>query len=343
MSHPLGKSIRSATVNYDTDKLNILTFPTHERYETGICLTGHNFYAAHNEGIKTWNSNYAPVPPNYTLFDGALQDQQLPIDIDFDLIMTQNKFAHFKLATHLAAQYHLPILTLEHCVPSDDNWHPDMLKQAREMISEINVHTTHYSLEAWKFDEDNDKFPVIYHGIDMGLFHICETVERTVPVLSVCNAMASRPQEVGFELWQTVAQKLVGKIKLVGDNPGLSESAASVKDLVKEYQQAKVFLNTTLVSTIPTCLLEAMACGCAVVTTGTCMIPEVIEHGVNGFMADDVDTLTGYVKQLLDDDELRLKMGQAAKETIAEKFDLDRHVSEWDQVLRRAARKFYKG
>ena len=56
-----------------------------------------------------------------------------------------------------------------------------------------------------------------------------------------------------------------------------STPAESVADLVNEYCSSKVFLNTSTVSPIPTTLLEAMSCGSAVVSTATCMIPEIIE------------------------------------------------------------------
>ena len=45
------------------EKLNILTFATHERYEENLCKTGHNFYSL--KFGKEWDTTYAPVPSNY--------------------------------------------------------------------------------------------------------------------------------------------------------------------------------------------------------------------------------------------------------------------------------------
>ncbi len=203
MSHPLAKMIRSAVVDYDTEPLNILTFPTHERYETGICKTGHNFYSLQGGEIKTWKSQYAPIPKNYTIFDGQLGDNQIPLDLNLDLILTQNKFAHFNIAQQLARQLYLPIVTLEHCVPSDA-WSQDLLERGKAMISNINIMTTHNGRKLWGFPEDDNAFPVIYHGIDTDLFKPSD-VEKITPVLSVCNAMADRPLEVGWDLWQEIS------------------------------------------------------------------------------------------------------------------------------------------
>ena len=104
-------------------------------------------------------------------------------------------------------------------------------------------------------------------------------------------------------------------------------------DLVDGYCSAQVFLNTSTISPVPSCLLEAMSCGCAIVTTATCMIPEIIENGVNGFMSNDEAELKGYIQQLLDDEELRNKMGQAARETIVNHFGEEKFINNWNKIF----------
>jgi glycosyltransferase involved in cell wall biosynthesis len=81
-----------------------------------------------------------------------------------------------------------------------------------------------------------------------------------------------------------------------------------------------------------------MSCGCAIVTTATCDIPSIIQHGVNGFISNDENELRSYCKQLLSDQELAKKMGLAARETIKEKFAEDRFVSQWNKVFNQAIR-----
>ena len=60
-------------------KLNILTFPTHERYEQNLARTGHNFYSL--SFGKKWDTDYAEIPDNYYMMD------TIPDYIDFDLIL----------------------------------------------------------------------------------------------------------------------------------------------------------------------------------------------------------------------------------------------------------------
>jgi len=76
-----------------------------------------------------------------------------------------------------------------------------------------------------------------------------------------------------------------------------------------------------------------MSCGCAVVTTATCMIPEIIENGINGLISNDEKELKGYVKELLDDPSLAAKMGQAARETILKDFSEEKFINNWNEVF----------
>jgi glycosyltransferase involved in cell wall biosynthesis len=90
-------------------------------------------------------------------------------------------------------------------------------------------------------------------------------------------------------------------------------------------------------------MLEAMSCGLPVVSTNNCMIPEVIEHGVNGFMSNNPKELRGYCELLLNDEKLAIEMGLAARKTIVDKFNLNRFVNEWNNVFERAANLTFKG
>ena len=82
--------------------------------------------------------------------------------------------------------------------------------------------------------------------------------------------------------------------------------------------------------------MEAMACGCAIVSTETCMIPEIIDHGKNGFMSNDEQELKRYIKMLLEDDDLRQSMGTEARKTIVESHNLDRFTNEWNILFNKA-------
>ena len=334
---PLAQIIRAAT-REQNEKLNILTFPTHERYESMLAKTGHNFYAYRAEGIKDWNETYAKMPENYIVLDPELENNQIPEHVDFDLILSQNKFGQYQKAKELSLSLHLPILSLEHTLPMPE-WDEGIMEQIREMRGDINLFISKYSIDAWGWEDRNDTF-VITHGVDADLF--CpKGQERSDEILSVVNDWINRDWCCGFTIWENVIKGLPHKV--VGDTPGLSKPASTTEELVSDYQNSRIFLNTSTISPIPTALLEAMSCGCAVVSTETCMIPEVIENGVNGFMTNDEKQMKKYLVDLLNDENLAKEMGDNARKTIVERYSAERFVNAWQQILQNSANIVFKG
>lgn len=92
--------------------------------------------------------------------------------------------------------------------------------------------------------------------------------------------------------------------------------------LIETYQNATVQLVPSHYEGLPTVLLEGMACGLPIVATNVGGIGEVIVHGENGFLVPPHAPLrmSDYVLKLLEDDQLREKIGKAARKTIISNF-----------------------
>lgn len=106
---------------------------------------------------------------------------------------------------------------------------------------------------------------------------------------------------------------------------GSIEFPGEVKDPVAFYQKASVFvLPSYYREGLPRTLLEAMACGRAIVTTDWpgCRVP--VEDGVNGYMVPikDPDTLADRLEVLARNGELRERMGAAAYDSCASRFEV---------------------
>jgi len=76
-------------------------------------------------------------------------------------------------------------------------------------------------------------------------------------------------------------------------------------------------------------LLEAMACGCAVVGSDTAPVREVIRDGHNGVLVDffSPTDLAAAVVELLNDPARAAAFGVAARETVERSYDLDTCVT----------------
>jgi glycosyltransferase involved in cell wall biosynthesis len=329
----IGSILRKAT-RKSNEPLNIIAFPTHERYFSNLARTNHNFYLLQLDHINTWNEHYAPIPENVILLP---KGTWLPIDKSYDLILSQNKFSQIQYSLKIARQLHLPIVNIEHTAPPP-NWSNKHIEGLKALKGDLNLFISEWSRKQWGWT--SKEAGVIHHGIDTDIFCPAQ-YDRKPYILSVVNDWIQRDWCCNFQGWQRITHGL--PVKPIGNTPGLSRAAKDINELIKEYQQARIFINTATISPIPTALLEAMACGCACVSLATCMVPEIIQHDYNGMISNDEQELRSYCKELLNNKEKCIRLGQNARKTIIEKFSLNKFIDNWDKIFYKTANIIYKG
>jgi glycosyltransferase involved in cell wall biosynthesis len=96
-------------------------------------------------------------------------------------------------------------------------------------------------------------------------------------------------------------------------------------ELINLYERASIFwhasgygedqnIQPVLVEHFGISTVEAMAAGCVPVVINKGGQPEIVEHGVSGFVWETLDELKDYTNRLIRDDNLRLQMSAAARE-----------------------------
>jgi glycosyltransferase involved in cell wall biosynthesis len=218
----------------------------------------------------------------------------------------------------------LPVIVLDHTLPPEIS--ENQLESLRNMVGNVNIFISEFSQKSWGVDYNSN---VIHHGIDSNLF-APTNITREKHILTVANDFIKRNYCLHYDLWCELTKDLPNKV--VGETEGLSKSASSLTELVEEYNKCQVYFNTST-TPIPMSLLEAMACGCAVVTVNASMMPEIIENGVNGFITNDKDQLKKYLVELLNNDDLRETIGNNARKTILEKFSEQSFLNKWNSVF----------
>jgi glycosyltransferase involved in cell wall biosynthesis len=114
---------------------------------------------------------------------------------------------------------------------------------------------------------------------------------------------------------------------------------AAVADL---FEQTDIYVLPSFWENLPMGLLEAMAHGRAVVTTPCGCVAEVIEHDVNGLIVPfgDVGALHAAINRLIENPALREDLGNAARKTHEERYDIERYCTRladiWSDTLRRS-------
>jgi glycosyltransferase involved in cell wall biosynthesis len=98
--------------------------------------------------------------------------------------------------------------------------------------------------------------------------------------------------------------------------------------------RAAVFALPSYAEGLPMSLLEAMAAGCPVVATPVGGIPDLVTHDVNGLLVPpgNPQALADALQRILRDRALAARLGNAARQTIANRFNAERSLERLEQV-----------
>ena len=108
-------------------------------------------------------------------------------------------------------------------------------------------------------------------------------------------------------------------------------------DLPAYYSVMDVFVQPSLRDGLPNALLEAMACGKAVIGSVAGGIPDAITDSVDGRLipVNSATALAQTLSELLVDEEQRHRLGEAARQTIRSRFTLQAELDANMAVYRR--------
>ncbi len=129
---------------------------------------------------------------------------------------------------------------------------------------------------------------------------------------------------LGGESWEGAIPQPVSRLGFVRDE----------RLLAAAYAAADIALAPATVENLPNSILEAMACGVPTVAFDAGGIAELVRHGETGWLAAP-GASEGLVKGLdllIQDGDLRAKLGAAASALIAEAHDASREVAEFARL-----------
>ncbi len=124
----------------------------------------------------------------------------------------------------------------------------------------------------------------------------------------------------------TERASLVARAKALGCDGAVQFTGyLSQGEVAEALAQTDLFALPSLAEGVPVVLMEAMASRLPVVTTRITGIPELVEDGVAGRLVPpgDAGALTEAISELLDDPDLRIRMGAAGRARV----DRDFHVA----------------
>ena len=82
-------------------------------------------------------------------------------------------------------------------------------------------------------------------------------------------------------------------------------------------------------------MIEAMMVGLPIVGLATTELPSVIRNGESGFVDTRLERLVDAMQMLLRDPAEARRLGEAARRTAEERFNIDRFVDDWRKAFAR--------
>jgi L-malate glycosyltransferase len=216
----------------------------------------------------------------------------------------------------------------------------DLVLQTNELLNpNKEIHTIYnFTQVTNEFEKHSSKLRTIY-GI---------TAEEKV-IVHISNFRPVKRVTDVILAFEKIVQERPAKLMLIGDGPECSAISKLVKEkgltekvlfLGKQENVSELLATADLAlllsekESFGLVLLEAMACGVPAIGTRAGGIPEVIEEGYNGYLADvgDIDTVARKAVTLLNDEELHYKLSLNALKTANDKFNRELILNQYEQL-----------
>jgi N-acetyl-alpha-D-glucosaminyl L-malate synthase BshA len=217
------------------------------------------------------------------------------------------------------------------------------------------------------FDVKN-KIEVIYNSVNCDIYlrdtKIAEEMRREYApdgqrvLVHLSNFRPVKRLNDVIEIFDRVHKQIPSRLLLIGDGPdrsvaewlavqkGIHDDVLFLGKQDQIYEKlsiADIMLLPSELESFGLAALEAMACEVVPISTRAGGIPEVIDHGNTGYLADvgDVDTMARYAIDLLTNDQLLRDMGKRARAVAMDRFCSTKIVKQYEdfylRVLERSA------
>ena len=208
------------------------------------------------------------------------------------------------------------------------------------------------------------KIIVHYHGIDVQLFKSIQKYNDISDKTCLLILSGLVPQKGHFFLLHALKSliekgRLNFELRIVGSGPLESKLQKFVQQndlcsrvffigavkygseaMFTEYRNADLFVHPSITDVngdkegIPGAIVEAMTAGLPIISTFHAGIPYVIENEKTGLLVNewDVPALANAIERLMQDVELRKRLGEAAKKYAVEYLDLHKKEVELEAI-----------
>jgi glycosyltransferase involved in cell wall biosynthesis len=194
---------------------------------------------------------------------------------------------------------------------------------------------------------------LVYNCVDLRAFDDKKGIRREIGLSQndiVVSFIGRLIEEKGIEMFAELARRLNGKATfLIAGDAVTGEYFKKIMDMMTNnviyvgYRNdiEDIYISSDII-VVPSqreesfgrICIEAGAAKKPVVATRVGGIPEIVEHGNNGFLVnkDDLDAMLKFTQELIDNAQLREEMGRKGRKLAEEKFSIGKHVGEIERI-----------
>lgn len=244
----------------------------------------------------------------------------------FDCILYQSEHNYLVDQYEILTQQQrkLPRIYVEHNAPPGNACNTVHVMNDPDIIL---VHVTHFNKLMW--NSRNASCTVIEHGVSVPDIDYTGEIPRGIVII---NNLPSRGRIAGFDVFMDVMKQVPVDLAGMGtESFGIGEVLHP--DLPGFISKYRFYFHPTRWTSLGLSLLEAMMMGMPVAGLGTTELPMVIENNVSGFYDTNIDALVEKMQLLINNQQMAWQMGQQAKKTATEKFNIRRFTKDWEQLF----------
>ncbi len=283
------------------------------------------------------------------------------------LLSTDLIHAHFATnpaawALKLSTLFDIPYAITTHAY---DLYVDPQVSELQEKFKESSalITTTDYNREYMYGLLENgeaEDISLIRYGIDLDRYKVkTRKPRKKVQILFVGRLVEKKAPVFAVECFEKLLDKHKNvEFRIVGDGPLKNDVINKIEELnlskkvqllgpqpsaevLKELNRADIFFLPSRIAEngdregSPVSILEAEAVGLPIVSTYHTGIPEIVIDGKTGLLAEekDTDAITAQLSKLVENPDMRSKMGKAARLHVEKNYSRTRELDELEKVL----------
>lgn len=311
-------------------RLSIFTWHVHGSYLYYLSQGNYDIYIPVNEERS---EGYYGRGQTFPFGDNVIEIPAGSVKYyQFDVILYQSakNYLEDQYADLSPEQRLLPRIYLEHNTPHQ---HTTDTRHVTDDPDMLLVHVTHYNKLMW----DNNRTPVkvIEHGVtETGIRYQGDLQKGLV----VINHLPQRGRCLGWDIFREMKELV--PLDLAGMGNGEHGIGEVLHPQLPAFRSRYRFLfHPVRHTSLALAVCEAMMQGIPVVGLATTELVTVIRNGYNGYVHTDINYLAEKMQELLDDEQLAHRIGEAGRNTARERFCIHRFTNEWEHLFSMVAEK----